>query len=46
MALTDTRIVAVVGARQSVKTTLVRRIAEHDEAAGQSPMSIMSGGRG
>lgn len=30
VALTDTRIVAVVGPRQSGKTTLVRRIAEHD----------------
>ena len=31
VALTDTRIVAVVGPRQSGKTTLVRRIAEHDD---------------
>ena len=31
VALTDTRIVALVGPRQSGKTTLVRRIAEHDD---------------
>ncbi len=30
VALADTRIVAVVGPRQSGKTTLVRHIAEHD----------------
>ncbi|MCY4367877.1 MAG: ATP-binding protein [bacterium] len=30
VALTDTRIVALVGPRQSGKTTLARRIAEHD----------------
>ena len=31
VALTDTRIVAVVGPRQSGKTTLVRRITEQDD---------------
>jgi hypothetical protein len=31
VALADTRIVAVVGPRQSGKTTLVRRIAENDD---------------
>ena len=30
VALTDTRIVALVGPRQSGKTTLARRIAQHD----------------
>ncbi len=33
LALTDTRIVAVVGPRQSGKTTLVRRIADDDGRA-------------
>ena len=31
VALTDTRFVAVVGLRQSGQTTVVRRIAEHDD---------------
>ena len=30
LALTDTRVVAIVGPRQSGKTTLARRIADHD----------------
>ncbi len=37
MALTGTRIVAVVGPRQSGKTTLVRRIAERDDCRQSLP---------